>query len=125
MAVERARIGYVTRQIPDADAVHAVEAELRVDEADAWTQGEALGFDEAVAYAQRSRGERARSTIGWSSLTPTEQRVAALVAQGYSNDDVAAQLLMSVATVKTHLTHIYAKVGVANRTELAGRHPRS
>ena len=84
-----------------------------------------MAFDDAVAYARRARGERARPTVGWSSLTPTEQRVAALVAQGATNDDVGAQLLMSVATVKSHLTHIYAKVGVTNRTELAARHPRS
>ena len=52
-------------------------------------------------------------------------RVAYLVADGLTNGAVAERLLMSVATVKSHLTHIYAKVGVANRTELAARHPRS
>ena len=125
VSVERTRIGYVAHEVPDPDAVDALDAAVGHDEPDAWAQGAALAFDDAVAYAQRARGERARATVGWSSLTPTEQRVAALVAQGGTNDDVGAQLLMSVATVKSHLTHIYAKVGVANRTELAARHPRS
>ena len=125
MSAERARIGYVAHEVPDPDAVAAVGAAIRDDEPDAWAQGEALAFDDAVAYARRARGDRTRPTVGWSSLTPTEQRVAALVAQGATNDDVGAQLLMSVATVKSHLTHIYAKVGVVNRTELAARHPRS
>jgi DNA-binding CsgD family transcriptional regulator len=58
-------------------------------------------------------------------LTPTEQRVAALVTTGSTNDEIARELLMGVATVKTHLTHIYAKTGAANRTELAARHPRT
>ena len=85
----------------------------------AWAEGEALAFADAIEYARRSRGERSRPTVGWASLTPTEQRVAAIVAEGHSNDEVARQLLMSVATVKTHLTHIYAKTGVTSRAGLA------
>ena len=84
----------------------------------------ASSFADAVELAQRSRGERARPTTGWTSLTPTEQRVAEIVAEGNSNDEVARRLLMSVATVKTHLTHIYAKTGVTGRTELAATLPR-
>ena len=62
--------------------------------------------------------------VGTASRRPNVAS-ADLVAEGLTNDDVAERLIMSEATVKTHLTHIYAKVGVANRTELAGRHPRS
>ena len=90
----------------------------------AWAEGEALAFADAIEYARRSRGERSRPTVGWASLTPTEQRVAAVVAEGHSNDEVARQLLMSVATVKTHLTHIYAKTGVSSRAALAATLPR-
>jgi DNA-binding CsgD family transcriptional regulator len=84
-----------------------------------WAEGAALSFDEALALVQRGRGSRQRPMLGWNSLTPTEHEVAGLVAQGKSNKDVAAQLFMSEATVKTHLTRIYAKVGVSNRAQLA------
>ena len=52
-------------------------------------------------------------------LTAAEERVAALVAQGRPNREVAAQLFTTVATVEAHLTHIYAKLGIRSRTELA------
>jgi DNA-binding CsgD family transcriptional regulator len=52
-------------------------------------------------------------------LTTRETQVACLVSQGVSNACVAATLGMSEATVKTHLTRIYVKVGVRSRTELA------
>ncbi len=123
-ASERTRLGYVAVELPDADQVAIVTEHLRQNEPGAWDEGGILDFDEAVAYAQRSRGERARPALGWASLTPTEARVAALVAQGRSNPQVAEELVMSVATVKTHLTHIFAKTGVTSRAELAAKYPR-
>jgi DNA-binding CsgD family transcriptional regulator len=54
-------------------------------------------------------------------LTPAERRVAALVAEGRTNREVAATLFLGERTVETHLTHIYAKLGVRSRTELARR----
>lgn len=71
-----------------------------------------------VAYPSRGRGTRQRPMLGWDSLTPTEADVARLVAAGRSNKEVAEQLFMSVATVKTHLTRIYGKIGVKTRTQL-------
>jgi len=56
--------------------------------------------------------------VGWDSLTPTEQRVLDAAAAGHSNDEIASRLLMSAATVKTHLTHIYAKTGTTSRRQL-------
>ena len=50
--------------------------------------------------------------------------MATLVAEGRPNDDVAREELMSVATVKTHLTHIFAKTGITTRAELAAKYPR-
>jgi DNA-binding CsgD family transcriptional regulator len=55
-------------------------------------------------------------------LTSTEERVAALVASGQTNREVAAQLFITVKTVEAHLTRIYRKSGVRSRTELAGRY---
>ncbi|KAB2349033.1 helix-turn-helix transcriptional regulator [Actinomadura rudentiformis] len=82
-------------------------------------RGRALGLREAVAYARRARGPRRRPGSGWASLTPTERSVVELAVQGLSNPQIAARLLMSRGTVKTHLAHVYAKLHVANRTELA------
>jgi DNA-binding NarL/FixJ family response regulator len=52
-------------------------------------------------------------------LTSAERRVAALVAQGLKNREVAAQLFTTVATVEAHLTRIYRKLGIRSRTQLA------
>lgn len=56
---------------------------------------------------------------GDTDLTETERRVAELVARGDTNREVAAHLVVSERTVATHLTHIYAKLGLRSRTELA------
>jgi predicted ATPase/DNA-binding CsgD family transcriptional regulator len=87
--------------------------------ATAWSEGADLTLDEAVAYARRARTSRSRPSTGWASLTPTELEVVGLAADGLTNPEIAARLFMSRNTVKTHLSHIYAKLGVTNRTELA------
>ena len=98
----------------------ALRAALGDDGFDAaWGAGAALSLDEAIALARRTRGQRGRPSMGWASLTPTEQDVIRLVVEGLSNPDIGAKLLMSRGTVKTHLSHVYTKLGVANRTELA------
>jgi DNA-binding CsgD family transcriptional regulator len=54
-------------------------------------------------------------------LTAAERRVAVLVAEGRTNREVAAALFLGERTVASHLTHIYTKLGVRSRTELALR----
>ena len=85
---------------------------------EACAAGAKLPLDEAVAYALRARGERRRPTTGWDSLTPTERQVIELVRSGHTNREVAAQLLMGVETVKTHLSHVFTKLGLSNRSQL-------
>jgi DNA-binding CsgD family transcriptional regulator len=85
----------------------------------AWAEGQLLSIDEAVAYATRSRGHRRRATSGWSSLTPTENSVVELLAQGLTNPQIAERLFISRATVKTHLIHVFSKLGVSTRSQLA------
>ncbi|MGP4027953.1 LuxR C-terminal-related transcriptional regulator [Actinomadura sp. 3N407] len=82
-------------------------------------RGRSMDLKDAAAYAARSRGPRRRPDSGWESLTPTERSVVELAVRGLSNPEIAARLFMSRGTVKTHLAHVYAKLGVANRTELA------
>jgi DNA-binding CsgD family transcriptional regulator len=84
-------------------------------------EGAAMSHDEAIAFVQRGRGKRGRPAFGWSSLTPTEVDVVRLVSEGLRNKEIAEKLLMSPATVKTHLTHVFAKLGITTRTELAAQ----
>jgi DNA-binding CsgD family transcriptional regulator len=81
---------------------------------------ESLG---ASCWADRARSELGR--IGGRTreegLTAAERRVASLVAEGKTNREIAGELFLAERTVASHLTHIYAKLGVRSRTELAGR----
>jgi DNA-binding CsgD family transcriptional regulator len=82
-----------------------------------FAEGRRVGLADAARWCER-RGRRGRES-GPRALTPTERLVAARVAEGLANERVAHELGVSVATVKTHLTHVYAKLGVTNRTQLA------
>jgi len=85
----------------------------------AWVEGAALSTEEAIAYAQRGRGERKRPSSGWESLTPAELDVVRLVCEGLANKDIAGRLFVSPKTVQAHLTHVYTKLGVSSRVQLA------
>jgi DNA-binding CsgD family transcriptional regulator len=70
---------------------------------------------QALAAAQRARLAPGPDT----ALTPTEQRIADLVAAGHSNPEIAATLYISVKTVEANLTRIYRKLGLRSRVDLA------
>jgi DNA-binding CsgD family transcriptional regulator len=79
---------------------------------------DALG---APLWAEQARTELKR--IGGrapsrDALTPTESRVAELAAQGLTNKEIAAELVVTVKSVEAHLTRIYAKLGIRSRTQL-------
>jgi DNA-binding CsgD family transcriptional regulator len=86
----------------------------------AFEQLRAEPWAERARAELRATGETARkrdpSTIG--QLTPQELQIAELVAEGLSNKDVAAQLFLSPRTVEYHLYKVFAKLGIASRTEL-------
>jgi len=84
-----------------------------------WDEGAALSTTEAIAYAQRGRGERKRPSSGWASLTPAELDVVRLVSEGLGNKDIAARLFVSPRTVQSHLTRVYTKLGLTSRVQLA------
>jgi DNA-binding CsgD family transcriptional regulator len=81
-------------------------------------------FDDlgAKLWADKTRAELARVSgrrPGGHELTETERRVAALVAEGLANKEVAAALFVTVHTVEAHLSRIYRKLGIRSRRELA------
>jgi DNA-binding CsgD family transcriptional regulator len=103
-------MGAVRFKIYDADYEASVAA-LRNTMGDkdfdsAWAEGAGLSTEEAIAFAQRGRGQRKRPTSGWASLTPTERDVVRLVSEGLANNDIATRLFVSPRTVQTRLTHV-------------------
>lgn len=106
-------LGVVTRRARQKRAAReAIEAALE-------------GFERlgAASWANAARAELGRvgGRTRVEGLTPAETRVADLVAEGRTNREVAATLFLGERTVASHLTHIYAKLGVRSRTELARR----
>jgi DNA-binding CsgD family transcriptional regulator len=77
------------------------------------------------AGARRGRrGVRRRPAMGWDALTDTERRVVDLVCEGLTNRGVAERLFISRRTVDTHVAHVFGKLGVRSRAELAARAAR-
>jgi DNA-binding CsgD family transcriptional regulator len=110
---------------PDHDAeIQALRGRLHgaMGEADlerAYACGEALSDGEVISWVQRGRGPRRRPVARWDSLTPAELEVVRHAAAGLTNPEIGEKLFIARATVKAHLAHVYAKLGVTNRTELA------
>jgi predicted ATPase/class 3 adenylate cyclase/DNA-binding CsgD family transcriptional regulator len=128
-AALRQRMGAMRFKVWDADyeaTVAALREAMGENDLDAaWGEGAALSADEAITYARRGRGQRKRPSAGWDSLTPAEQDVVRLVSDGLGNSDIATRLFVSPRTVQSHLTHVYTKLGLTSRVQLAqeaGRH---
>jgi predicted ATPase/class 3 adenylate cyclase/DNA-binding CsgD family transcriptional regulator len=119
----RQRMGAIRFKVWDVGyeaSVTALRDALSEQEFDsAWAEGAALSIQEAIAYAQRGRGERKRPASGWASLTPTEREVVRLVTEGLGNKGIATRLFVSPRTVQAHLTHVYSKLGMTSRVQLA------
>lgn len=122
------------RALACEDAAIALARDGRVDEARSFLEealevyervGASRAIDRAEAGARASglrrgrRGLRRRPSFGWESLTPTELRVVELVAQGLTNRAIGEQMFISARTVETHVGHLFAKLRVSNRAELA------
>jgi DNA-binding CsgD family transcriptional regulator len=59
-----------------------------------------------------------RATSGWEALTPTEVKIAALVAGGAATPDIARGMFLSRRTVQTHISHILTKLGAKGRVDI-------
>lgn len=115
----RARVGGRFQPVfrARADNVQASAAAALGDRYDGvWAAGARLGLDDVVALAFGTPKPRAASTAG---LTARELDVVRLVADALTNKAIAARLHLSVRTVEVHVRHALAKLGLANRTQLA------
>ena len=104
-AIEAGASGYLLKDAPPSELVAAVRAA-------------AVG-ESALAPAVSSRLDA--SLAGGERLTVREAEVLTLVATGRSNRDIGRELFLSEATVKSHLVHIFAKLGVGSRTAAVAR----
>ncbi len=73
----------------------------------------------SLGVRRRRPAPRSDESSGWASLTAAEARIAGLVAEGLSNPEIAARLFISRHTVESHLKHIYAKLRIGSRVQLA------
>jgi non-specific serine/threonine protein kinase len=83
----------------------------------AYRRGAAMSVDEAIALARNHKP--ARSAAAPQPLTRREREIAALVAKGMSNREIAERLFLSKRTVDSHIEHIFAKRGFTSRTQIA------
>ncbi|MER5931514.1 AAA family ATPase [Streptomyces sp. NPDC002054] len=137
-AVERAEraarplpLGRTLEDLAVALAWHGELVPARAALARAVGRYEALGAPGDIALADArlrrlgvrrgSRSARRNAANGWEALTPAELRVALLVAEGRSNPEIAAELLLSRRTVQTHVSHILGKLQVRSRTQVAAQ----
>ena len=108
-ALRAGAVGYVLKSVRPTDLAAAIRQAV---DGTVFMGGPAL----ATALHERTLGDR---TTGDHGLTGRELDILRLVAQGHSNTDVAQALYITPKTVKFHLTHIFTKLWVGNRTEAA------
>jgi DNA-binding NarL/FixJ family response regulator len=115
--LEAARLA---RSLGDVSAAQrlAEEAAAVLEAIDAGEEAMARALLRDLAGGVR-RPTPKRPRSGWESLTATELRVVAAVVDGCSNPQVAERLFVSRHTVESHLKHIYVKLGITSRVELA------
>jgi len=114
-AVEMARAGRHT----EAEAYAGELLDIHDRLGTAWDGARARAALREVGIRPGVRGRRSRPATGWAALTKTEARVAELAMQGLSNPQIAAALVISRRTVRCHLSHVFGKLGIHSRHELA------
>lgn len=108
-ALRAGAAGFLLKGVPVADLQRAVRA---VAAGDSWLDPAVTG---RVLLAYRERGAPARSGVELEVLTPREREVLALVGAGLTNTEIAERLVLGEGTVKTHVGHVFAKLGLRDR----------
>jgi len=108
-AIEAGAAGYLLKAAPESEILEGLRATARGETA--------LAPSAAAALVRRAT---AKPTTG-PSLSPRELEVLQLVAQGGSNPAIGRALFLSETTVKTHLGHVFEKLGVKDRTRAVTR----
>lgn len=109
-ALKAGASGYVLKSVADRDLLHAVRAAMR---------GEPFLYPAAVTALIREYLDRDRRGEGQAGiLTPREEEIIKLVAEGYSSKRIAETLTISVKTVDRHRANILGKLGMRDRLEL-------
>jgi DNA-binding CsgD family transcriptional regulator len=89
-----------------------------------WDTVRALASMRKLGISRKRRGARKRPETGWESLTPSELEVVRLAANGLTNNEIGQRLFISRRTVQTHLAHVFRKLDLASRVELAAESAR-
>lgn len=105
--------GFLLKNAPAADILRAIHA-VREGEA---MLAPAVTRRLLTDFAARPP-QQASSSTAFDGLTEREQEVVRAIATGFSNDEIAAHLFLSRATVKTYLSRLFLKLGVRDRTQL-------
>lgn len=111
----------LARESPTAEAASLLEEALETYQRAGAERdiAHATGTLRALGVVRLRRQTRRRPSIGWESLTATEREVVRLAAQGLTNPQIGEQLFVSRRTVQSHLRHVFAKLGISSRVELA------
>jgi DNA-binding NarL/FixJ family response regulator len=110
--------GYLTKDAGIAEITRAVQAAADHHAfLDPEVQARLLAAASAGARPAPSASTPARDRVLPDDLTPREAEVLALIARGLSNGEIAAELVVSEATVKTHVNHVFAKTGARDRAQ--------
>jgi DNA-binding NarL/FixJ family response regulator len=107
-ALDAGAVGYLLKDAEPGEIHAAIRAAAR---------GEAPLAPKAAAALLSARGDR--SSAGGVELTPRERDVLRLVIEGHANKQIARRLGISEKTVKGHLTNVFQRIGVADRTQAA------
>ncbi|MFJ6573248.1 response regulator [Streptomyces sp. NPDC091292] len=116
-ALRAGAAGFVLKDTAPAEIVDAVRRVAAGTPVLSPTVTRQLITQVAGGDPQQDRRERARARL--DSLAEREREVAVAVGRGHSNAEIAGELYMSVATVKTHVSRILAKLGLNNRVQIA------
>ncbi|WP_217207375.1 response regulator transcription factor [Streptomyces sp. AC550_RSS872] len=115
-ALRAGAAGFVLKDTPPAEIVDAVRRVAAGDPVLSPTVTRQL-MDHAAGTAADTRRARARERL--TALNDREREVAVAVGRGLANAEIAAELFMSVATVKTHVSRVLAKLDLNNRVQIA------